>query len=383
MPFELALSLALLAAGAPAEAEPWPTRAWPTAEPGPQGLDGALLEALDGEFAAGRHGYVDGMLVVRGGRLLFERSYSHDYGALFEGRDPKRGPYNYYDPEWHPFREGDLHTMQSVSKSVTSALVGVALRRGELPGLSVPARRYLDGFRLADDPRQARITLRDLLTMTAGIAWDESTVAYTDPRNSCAAMEASKDWVQFVLEQPMAEEPGRTFVYNSGVTMLLAQLLQRATGKGLPEYAAEHLFAPLGIERFYWKRTPSGLADAEGGLYLAPRDLAKLGYLFLKDGVWEGRRLLPEGWARDSTAPHVKTTAGPRARHYGYQWWVLPDARGERFPAYAAIGYGGQLLIVVPEHELIAVFTGWNIYDKPSLSPLLALDRVLAAVRPR
>jgi CubicO group peptidase (beta-lactamase class C family) len=180
----------------------------------------------------------------------------------------------------------------------------------------------------------------------------------------------------------MAEEPGQTFVYNSGVTQLIAQVLARATGKNPADYAVERLFRPLGIERFYWKRTPTGLPDAEGGLYLAAPDLARLGYLFLNDGVWKGRRLLPEGWVADSTKPHVETTAGigwpPR---YGYQWWVLPDAAGARYPAYMMSGYGGQRLIVVPERGLVAVFTGWNIYDKPGPSWRLLLDRLMASAR--
>jgi CubicO group peptidase (beta-lactamase class C family) len=371
------------AAEAPVAPTPWPTQAWPEASPESVGLDPAALAALDAEFAAFAHGYIDGMLVIRHGRLVFERSYAHDYVALFAGKDQRRGPYNYYDPDWHPYYKGSaLHTLQSVSKSVTSALVGVAIARGELPGVAVEARRYFEGFRLNGDSRQAGMTLRDLLTMTSGISWDEDSVPYTDPKNSCARMEASDDWVQFVLDQPMAEPPGRVFVYNSGVTQLIAQVLRRATGRWPDEYAAEHLFGPLGITRFYWKRTPTGLADAEGGLYLEPRDLAKLGLLFLHDGIWDGRRLLPEGWARESTQPHVATGDGAgRELRYGYQWWALPDPQGARFPAWAAIGYGGQRLIVVPELDLIAVFTGWNIYDKPALSPLLALDRLLAAVR--
>jgi CubicO group peptidase (beta-lactamase class C family) len=250
----------VLAMHAEKREKPWPAAAWPRSTPAAQGMDAAPLESLHAELAEGRHGYVDGMLVVRNGHLVFERTYPHDYAGLFEGKDPKRGPYNYYDPDWHPYyKKTDLHTLQSASKSITSVLVGIALRRGELPGTDVEARRYLTGFRTSPDPRQARITLRHLLTMTSGIRWDETTVAYTDPANSCARMEASPDWVQFVLDQPMAEEPGKTFVYNSGVTQLIAQVLARAAGKNPADYAVEHLFRPLGIERFYWKRTPTGL----------------------------------------------------------------------------------------------------------------------------
>ena len=183
------------------------------------------------------------------------------------------------------------------------------------------------------------------------------------------------------FDQPMAEPPGAKFVYNSGATELLSYLIKKGTGKQAHEYAAEQLFAPLGITDTYWKTTPTGLADTEGGLYLAARDLAKLGYLYLHDGVWDGRRLLPEGWVKASTSPLVDTRPGvERSRRYGYQWWVLPYGKDGRY-AYAALGYGGQRLIVVPEHDLIAVFTGWNIYESPEFAPYDALDRVLAAVK--
>lgn len=352
--------------------------------PEAEGLDAGALNALHQEFAAGRHGNVDGMLVARHGRIVFERSYVHDYDRLFVGQDQTRGPYNYYDPEWHPYyKRGRLHTLQSVSKSVTSALIGVALRRGEIPSVDVRIAPYFASFRPSSDPRWSAPTLRHLLTMTAGIRWDETTVTYTDPRNSCAAMEASPDWVQFVLDQPMAEEPGRVFNYNSGVTQLLAQILRQSTGRLPDAYAAEHLFGPLGIRAFHWKRTPTGLPDAEGGLYLTARDLARIGELYLRDGVWAGRRILPEGWVGESTAPRMVVSSPPGGeRDYGYQWWSLPyGADGKR--AFAAIGYGGQLLLVVPEHDLVAVLTGWNIYDRRPPSPNLVLDRILAAVRGR
>jgi CubicO group peptidase (beta-lactamase class C family) len=359
----------------------FPTKGWPASTPAAEGLDAAVLDRLDAELASGKHGYVDGLLVIRNGSVVYEKSYRHDYAKLFEtAPDRVPGPYNYYDPAWYPYEHGsNLHTMQSVSKSVTSALVGIAIRRGEISGVDAKALPYFSGYRVAPDPRRERMTLKDLLTMTAGIRWDETTIDYTDPANSCARMEASKDWVQFVLDQPMAAEPGSTFVYSSGVTELLAEVLRKATGKHADAYAAEHLFGPLGIERFYWKKTPSGHPDTEGGLYLTPRDLAKIGYLYLRNGVWDGRRILPEGWVRASTAAQVDSSSGVAQTRYGYQWWVLSG----KTPAYAGIGYGGQLLVVVPQRDLIAVFTGWNIYDKPALTAQFARDRVLEAIRAR
>ena len=347
-----------------------------------EGLDRAALAAFDAELAAGKHGYVDSMLVIRHGRVAYEKTYdwSKEYVRLFAGKGAP-GIYNYYDPGWHPYYKGTrLHTMQSVSKSVTSALVGIAIARGEIPGVDVKVMPYFRDFGIPPDPRRDAMTLRDVLTMTTGIRWDEESADYTDPRNNCAVMEGKDDWVRYVLEQPMAEQPGKAFVYNSGATELLSYLIWKTTGRQADDYAKEHLFGPLGID-FHWKRTPKGLADTEGGLYLAPRDLAKLGELYMKDGVWRGKRILPKGWAAESVAPRVDTHE--KEFRYGYQWWIPPASAsdGAKPKAFAAWGYGGQFLFVVPDLDLIAVFTGWNIYDKPELDPDLALGRVLKAVR--
>jgi CubicO group peptidase (beta-lactamase class C family) len=367
------LWLALAAGGASSSA------GWRLSTPAAEGMTAGPLEAFDRDLADGRYGYVDSMLVIRHGKIVYEKTYdrSADYLRLFAGKGAP-GIYNYYDPGWHPYyKRTKLHTMQSVSKSVTSALVGIAIGEGRIPGVDAKAMPYFSDFQLAPDARRDGMTIGDVLTMRTGIRWDEESTEYTDPRNNCAVMESKDDWVGYVLEQPMVAGPGTTFVYNSGATVLLSYLIWKATGQPADDYAKEHLFAPLGIE-YFWKRTPKGLADTEGGLYLAPRDLAKIGLLYMKDGVWNGRRILPEGWARAST--RAATSTNEKGYDYGDQWWVIP--RGEKHPvdAFLAWGYGGQLLIVVPKLDLIAVFTGWNIYDHPELEPRDALERVLLAV---
>ena len=145
-----------------------------------------MLDQLDREFASGKHGYIDGMMVFRNGYLVYKKTYKNDYDQLFVGRDQTRGQYNYYHPDWHPwFERGQLHTMQSISKSVTSALIGIAVGRGEIPNVDIEVMPYFDDYEPVDtDPRRNTITLRDLLTMTSGIEWDESSVPYTDSRNS-------------------------------------------------------------------------------------------------------------------------------------------------------------------------------------------------------
>ncbi len=278
--------------------------AWPSSTPSAVGLDAGKISALDDDVSSGKYGLVDSMLVIRCGKQAFERAYTRDYDKIYGERAKTtgplnhdlHGPYNYFSTEFHPYyRRSDLHTMQSVSKTVTSITMGVAMQRDEFKAdIDAPILKYFDGYQIANlDDRKRRITLRNLLTMTAGLEWHED-LAYDDPKNSADVMEATRDWVQYVIDQPMVSDPGKKFVYNSGVTVLLAHIFKKLTGRNVDEYAEEYLFQPLGI-RHFWKHSPLGVPDTEGGLYLASRDLARIGLLFLHGGVWEGKRIVAAG----------------------------------------------------------------------------------------
>jgi CubicO group peptidase (beta-lactamase class C family) len=268
--------------------------------------------------------------------------------------------------------------MQSVSKSITSLVLGIAMTRGEFPSIDTDMLAFFPDREVEHlDDRKGRMTVRHLLTMTAGFDWDESTVEYTDPRNNCAVMEGSEDWVQYVLDRPMAAEPGSTWVYNSGATVLLAEMFQQSTGQDLAVYAEANLFQPLGITRTYWKRTPLGLPDTEGGLYLEAQDLAKIGLLMLRGGEWDGTRIVSSDWIAQSVVPAME--AG--AMKYGFKWWLVPYGPGGTELAWAGNGYGGQRLIVLPEEDVVAVFTGWNIDEHPTLPMQEMTERIAAAVR--
>jgi CubicO group peptidase (beta-lactamase class C family) len=346
----------------------WPTKGWAAATPASVGLDSAPLAALDQEIIAGKHGHVDSVLVVRRGKLVFERSYRHDYdriyGELAKIRGPlnpdPKGQFNYYNPDWHPFyRRGDLHSLQSVTKTVTSILIGVATARKEFVDLDTPVLQFFDASKVANvDERKRRLTVRHLLTMTAGLEWNED-LPYSDPNNTAMQMEPSADWVRFAVDRPMAHEPGTVFAYSSGASALLSHIFKKVTGQHIHAYAQKHLFKPLGITRHYWKLTPTGLADTEGGLYLTPQDLAKIGHLYVMNGVWDGKRILTEDWIRASVAPTVQKARG--GMKYGYKWWLLPYADAPERLAWVASGFGGQRLIIVPEYDLVLVLTGWNI----------------------
>lgn len=368
------------------EATSWPTNGWSRSAPEDEGVDGAALTALDAQLAAGAYGNVDALVVTRHGRVIADFRYEHDYVEISSGYEQEPHQYNYYNPDYHPFREGsDVHTIQSITKSVTSALIGIAIYRGEIEGTDVAALSYLSDREIPDpDGVKATITLEDVLTMRPGFEWDEFTLPYTDMGNDAAQLEASEDWVQFVLDKPMAAVPGETFVYNSGNSMIMAAILEATTGLNVGEYAEQYLFGPLGITDYYWKAIPDGLQDTEGGLYLKPEDLAKIGYLFMRDGVWDGVRLLPEGWVERSARPWVSfaTPDNPDSeRGYGFQWWIMNDGSGDAPKQYGGSGYGGQSLIIVPELDLVAVVNSWNIYEESYSAQSVIIDHVIPAVR--
>jgi beta-lactamase family protein len=343
------------------------------ATPASQGIDAQPLAALDADIAAAKFPLVDSLLVMRCGEVVFERRYPHDYAAVYGKEAHTKGPlnarltgrYNYFDPEWHPYYHGtDEHTMQSVSKTVTSATIGIAMLRGDFKApLSTPVLHYFDESKVKNvDARKRRMTLRDLLTMTSGFDWNED-LPYNDPANPSDLMEASDDWVQFVIDRPMKDEPGKVFAYSSGATELLAHIFKSETGADIEHYAHEHLFEPLGIRHYFWKRTPLGVVDTEGGLYLRAEDLAKIGLLYMKEGRWKGQQLMSPAWIKESLTPRIDAGKGFQ---YGYQWWLLPNGEPSRL-AWVARGMGGQRLIVFPEDQLIVVSTAWHILNEASI----------------
>jgi CubicO group peptidase (beta-lactamase class C family) len=370
----------------------WPTKQWPTTTPQAVGLTAAVLDSIDSEISAGRYGYVDRMLVIRHGRVAFDRSYPQEYakaygdsvnkkGAL-NGNDPT-GPYNYYNTWWHPYyQRGDLHTLQSVTKTITSIVVGAAIARGDFPSLDKPVLSFFEPGAVENvDDRKRRMTVRHLITMTAGIDWNEG-LPYADPRNTATGLEVSPDWVKYTIDRPMMEEPGARFNYNSGATEVLAYVFRRATGVDVEEYAATHLFAPLGITRWFWKRSPSGLVDTEGGLYLEARDLAKIAYLFLHDGEWEGKQVVTADWVKSSVTPIIPTSTAPNAASYGLAWWLYPTGRGSSPWYWSGSGFGGQLPAIVVDKDMVVVFNGWNILPgRPGLPVRRVLDRLAAAAK--
>jgi len=360
---------------------------WPRVTPASVNLDSTALDALDEDFRNGTIPLVDSLFVLRCGAVAYERHYAHDYGKIYAKEASERGPlnpfltgsYNYFDPTWHPYwHGGDAHTMQSITKSVTSATIGAAMLRGDFKApLDTPVLHWFEPGRVKHvDARKRRMTLRHLLTMSSGLDWNED-LPYADPNNASSLMEATRDWIGFVIDRPMAHEPGTHFAYSSGVSELLAHIFRRETGRDLEDYARDHLFEPLGIHEYHWKRSPLGEVDSEGGLFLSDHALARIGELYRHLGMWHGQRLLGEDWIRDTVTPRTDPGEGLR---YGYQWWLMPYGDGTRY-VWAGFGFGGQYLFVMPEDGVVAVTTAWNILD-PKYYEKIILEKLRSAVRP-
>jgi len=263
---------------------------------------------------------------------------------------------NYFEA----YERGDLHYSASVTKSFASALLGIAIDKGFFEGgmEEVLERKVSELFPeykelIARDSLKKGLKLKHMLSMTAGFQWDEHSHSYTDNRNDCNRLNSSKDPMKFLFERELISHPGTEFYYNGGLSLSISYLLEYYTGMSLDRFAEKYLFEALGIKEYRWERLVSGLFDTDGGLHLRPLDQAKLAYLFLNGGVWEGRQVVSEEWVRNSTKVQFVNEDRP---DYAYQWWCGEFFALDRyFTTYFASGHGGQKVVVVPEFDLILV----------------------------
>ena len=316
----LALSPTTFITSAQEDPVPWSTEGWQTSAPEKQGLDSEELAALITYLQEQDDFNIDSLLIIRNGYVVT-------------------------DAYFYPFTEGSLHDLASVTKSFTSTLVGIAIDQGAIEGVEQPVLNFFPTRSVANlDANKEAMTLEDLLTMRSGfecISQDEFTLS---------EMRASPDWVQFALDLPMTTEPGTRFAYCSPNPHLLSGIIHEVTGMSALEYAHEHLFAPLGITNVIWPTDPQGNNWGWGDLKLSPDDMAKLGYLFLNEGLWDGQQVVSTEWVEAATSPLTPAVGGS---DYGYQWWVNPSGG-----YYEAAGYGGQQIYVLPDLDMIVVLTG-------------------------
>ena len=338
-----------------------------------EGVDKQSIDLLLRQVSEKEFGHVDRILLLKNGKLILDNLTQVDYKSISKGKSSSLGcgyqtcedstafgEYNYYHPTWHPYyKNKEIHTLQSITKSISSLLIGIAIDQNKIPGTDALIIDYLTDYDLSRvEESLKRATLSHLLKMKLGMRWYEIGTPDTDPNNNTFALEQSEDWVQYTLNQPMDTLPDTDWVYNSGASQLMSVIIQKATGLDLDEYAKKYLFEPLGIIDYHWKRTPKGYPDALGGLYLKAEDLAKIGQLVLNKGLWGNQQLVSSEWIEESTS-RLSDKTQVLDFGYGYQWW-RPDLEGVN--VIAGLGYGGQSLIIIPEFNLVGVTFSWNVF---------------------
>lgn len=317
----------------------WPTDAWRTSSPEEQGMDPAMLVQMFESIDQRKLG-IDSVIIVRNGYIVEEKYYP-------------------------PYTKNTRHELYSCTKSFISALVGIAIDEGYIDSVNQRVLDFFPGYIFGQiDSQKESMTLEDLLLMRSGLEWDEGTPVYQE-------MLATRDWVKFVLDKPMKNEPGTQFNYCSGCSHVLSAIIQYTTGVNTREYAQTRLFDPLNIKNIQWELDGSGIPNGGWGLEIKPRDMAKFGYLYLNHGTWDGQQIVPSEWVRVSTQGGLATGEGV---DYAYQWWVYSTPN-----MYAAQGLKGQKIYVIPSLEMVIVFTA----DMENTAPIFELvtDWIMPSVR--
>jgi CubicO group peptidase (beta-lactamase class C family) len=317
---------------------------WKVGKPEDAGFQPTALEELTTAIKNGAFANTHAILIEHDGSLVYEQ--------YFAGSDERWGQ----PLGRRVFDRDSLHDLRSASKSVTSALLGIALAIDFETALARPIGSFFPHLKLR--PELDAVTLEHVLTMTAGLEWNEMTVPYTDPKNDELQMSNVEDPVELVLSRPLREKPGTVWYYNGGLTQVLTGVIKQITGKPFDTYAKDVLFAPLGVTQYEWIGPPKWdphMPSAASGLRMRARDLARFGSVFLHRGTREGWQILPEDWVDRSIQRHIQNT-GQGAWGYGYQWWVGTLAGYE---VVAARGNGNQRVFIVPKERLaITVFAG-------------------------
>jgi len=297
----------------------WPTEGWKYATPAQMGMDPGALQDMVNAIESSSFS-VDSAMVIKDGYVVLDE-YFGDY------------------------QKGELHIIYSCTKSVVSTVFSIAYENGLIPDLDT---ELLDIFPDIVPENQGEwkdsITLKDLLMMSGGLDARDSWIYQWEGLDG---LHEADDAVEYMLDLSMEFEPGTRFEYTNGVSHLLSCIITERTGVSAAEYAEEHLFGPLGINEYNWEADNRGRNWGYTKLYLTPHDMAKIGFLFLNKGDWNGEQVVSEEWVSDATAHRIDANI---LDGYGYQWWV-----GDGY--YLALGYKGQFIFVYPEHDLIVVFT--------------------------
>lgn len=315
-------------------------------------VDHSALCRMTERFDAASDSRIHAVLVARHGKLVFERYFRGSDevpGRLFGRRVAKIN-----------FDADTLHDMKSVSKSVVSLALGIAIDRGLIKSVDEPIFSLFPELSDLRSPDKDRIRFVHALTMSLGLQWVEATPATGDYNNDEARMHMASDQCRYVMGLPVTAPAGQQFFYNTGALALVSAIVRKATGRQLDDFVREALFEPMGIAHVAWEKY-RGETDAGGGLRLRPRDVAKFGQLVLAGGRWNDRQLVPRAWIEASTSPKLKATEG---MSYGYLWWLgRSPHHGRAVNWIGAHGRGGQYLRIVPELDLVVMVTAGYYQD--------------------
>jgi len=317
----------------------WPTQEWDRSTPEAQGINpDGLIQLIKDKTENNKFEYLHSTIVIKNGYLVFEE--------YFNGFNSERP-----------------NLIQSVTKSFTSAVIGMAIEQGHIKSVD---EKVLDFFPdVGDiqnmDDRKRSMTLKDLLTMRSGTDYEEGYEG--SPHRQLNRLKTG--WDTFYLNRPMIRDPGSGFQYDSGGVILLSAMLKNRSGMHVDAFAEKYLFPPMGINNSLWLKNDEGHPHTGGGLFLRPLQMAKFGLLYLRGGVWENQQLIPADWVSQSFTKHHSfgSPSSRKTTDYGYLWWILEgDPAGEgKQPIYAARGYGGQTIYIISEHDLVVVTTSnWN-----------------------
>ena len=336
----------------PLQIPPQDDDGWETASVESVSMDPEPLQAMLALIDQTPHHLIHGVVIVRDDKLVFEAYWPGvDMGDI--GLNPVQRHFGHRTP----------HYVASVTKSITSALVGIAIDRGLIGNVDDSLFSYFPDYADLRTVENEGVTLRHLLSFSSGLDWNEHVYGFGDPQDSHVQMFSAADPRRMLLGRPIVQDPGSAFLYNSGDTNLLGEIVRRQSGaENLVAFADEHFFGPLDIHDYDWGRfalTPE-VTFASGGAFLRPRDMAKLGSLYLHLGTWKGRRIVPETWTVVSALEATSLEGDHRTLYgYGFNWWLGRSPYGSRLaPYFRASGWGGQDVFVYPDLRLVVVFTG-------------------------
>ena len=330
------------------------------------GLDEDRILDLENQINAGKYN-IHSLLILRHNKLVYEHYFPGE-DAVF--------PIPVGRVEHHM---DSLHDCRSVTKSIVSTCIGIAISQGKIKSLDEKVFQYFPEYAKYAVGAKAEITIRELLTMTSGLEWNES-LPYVDEANSERQMSVQPDVVDFILSRNSLAKPGSLWNYNGGCTQLLAQIILKTTGLPVNEYAKKYLFTPLGIRNYHWYVREDGIIWAASGLRLTSRDMLKIGWMYVHDGNWNGTSIISSEWARLATKWHVDTDDASDG--YGYQFWCAkPLIAGEHRDMAMADGNGGQRICMIPSLDLAVVITAGNYDEDGDISDDVLREYIFSAVK--